>query len=62
MLDGDVITDEEGFKVAVCPTGPDALAAFDRDGRTWCYSTSGSLDHHPTPSCAGACASAQMCR
>jgi CheY-like chemotaxis protein len=23
---------EEGFEVAVCPTGPDALAAFDRDG------------------------------
>ena len=21
-----------GFEVAVCPTGPDALAAFDRDG------------------------------
>jgi two-component system response regulator RegX3 len=23
---------KEGFEVAVCPTGPDALAAFDRDG------------------------------
>jgi len=23
---------KEGFDVAVCPTGPDALAAFDRDG------------------------------
>ncbi len=22
----------EGFEVAVCPTGPDALEAFDRDG------------------------------
>ena len=23
---------KEGFEVAVCPTGPDALAAFDRNG------------------------------
>ena len=23
---------KEGFDVAVCPTGPDALEAFDRDG------------------------------
>jgi two-component system response regulator RegX3 len=23
---------QEGFEVAVCPTGPDALAAFDRNG------------------------------
>ena len=23
---------KEGFEVAVCPTGPDALEAFDRDG------------------------------
>ncbi|HEX9356052.1 MAG TPA: response regulator, partial [Streptosporangiaceae bacterium] len=23
---------KEGFEVAVCPTGPDALAAFDRHG------------------------------
>jgi two-component system, OmpR family, response regulator RegX3 len=23
---------KEGFDVAVCPTGPDALAAFDRNG------------------------------
>ena len=23
---------KEGFEVAVCPTGPDALAAFDREG------------------------------
>ena len=23
---------KEGFEVAVCPTGPDGLAAFDRDG------------------------------
>jgi two-component system, OmpR family, response regulator RegX3 len=23
---------KEGFEVAVCPAGPDALAAFDRDG------------------------------
>jgi len=23
---------KEGFEVAICPTGPDALAAFDRDG------------------------------
>ncbi len=23
---------KEGFEVAVCPTGPDALAAFDRGG------------------------------
>ncbi len=23
---------KEGFEVAVCPTGPDALVAFDRDG------------------------------
>jgi two-component system, OmpR family, response regulator RegX3 len=23
---------KEGFQVAVCPTGPDALAMFDRDG------------------------------
>ena len=23
---------KEGFEVAVCPTGPDALATFDRDG------------------------------
>ena len=23
---------KEGFDVTVCPTGPDALAAFDRDG------------------------------
>ena len=23
---------KEGFEVAVCPTGPEALAAFDRDG------------------------------
>ena len=23
---------KDGFEVVVCPTGPDALAAFDRDG------------------------------
>jgi two-component system response regulator RegX3 len=23
---------KEGFEVAVCPTGPDALAVFDRNG------------------------------
>ncbi len=23
---------KQGFDVTVCPTGPDALAAFDRDG------------------------------
>ena len=26
---------KEGFKVAVCPTGPDALEAFDLNGPTW---------------------------
>jgi two-component system, OmpR family, response regulator RegX3 len=27
---------KEGFEVAVCPTGPDALAAFDRNGADLC--------------------------
>ena len=31
---------KEGFEVAVCPTGPDALETFDRTAPTWSCSTS----------------------
>jgi len=52
---------KEGFDVAVCPAGPDALAAFDRNGPTWCRSTSCSPDRR-APKYAGAFASVRMCR
>jgi len=48
---------KEGFEVAVCPTGPDALAALTARGVTRCCSTSCSRGHGASwRRSAGACA------
>jgi two-component system response regulator RegX3 len=52
---------KEGFEVAVCPTSPDALAAFDTTGLTWCCPAS-CAPGRPAPKCARACASGRVCR
>lgn len=52
---------KEGFEVAVCPTGPDALDAFDRTGADWCCLTS-CFPVRAAPRCARTCAAGRMCR
>ena len=52
---------KEGFEVAICPTGPDALEAFDLNGPTWCRSTSCSPGQLG-PRCAVVCVNGRMCR
>ncbi len=50
----------EGFGVAVCPTGPDALEALDRAGADLVL-----LDlmlRHQVPKSARPCANGRMCR
>ena len=53
---------KEGFEVAVCPTGPDALEAFDRNGADLVLldlMLPGTSWHRSMP---GACANGRMCR
>ena len=52
---------KEGFDVTVCPTGPDALAAFDRSGADLVLLDL-MLPGRQVPKYAGAFASARMCR
>ena len=52
---------KEGFEVAVCPTGPDALEAFDRNGADLVLLDL-MLPGQLAPKYAGACANGRMCR
>ena len=52
---------KEGFEVAVCPTGPDALAAFDRNGADLVLLDL-MLPGPLAPKYARACANGRMCR
>jgi two-component system, OmpR family, response regulator RegX3 len=52
---------KEGFEVEVCPTGPDALEAFDRNGADLVLLDL-VLPGTPAPKYAAACARARTCR
>jgi two-component system, OmpR family, response regulator RegX3 len=52
---------KEGFEVAVCPTGPDALEAFDRTGADLVL-LDRMLPDRPAPKCARTCANARTSR
>ena len=52
---------KEGFEVAVCATGPDALSAFDRSGADLVLLDL-MLPGCPAARCAGPCGPGPTCR